>query len=163
MITTWILIFIGVVVGIAILSFLMKSFVKLILVLGIIYLLFQLGFIWNAQDLQSKLHLDKFLKPQVSKQIETNYNQFAQKRDSTGILETNLIKKEINDSINQALTNASNRIENVDKKKLIADLNAKLTNFDAKSVSQVLDSLKAQLAKYHVTPQEVISGKPSTP
>jgi uncharacterized membrane protein YhiD involved in acid resistance len=153
--TMWILIILGIIAGIALIGFLVKSFVKIVLILGLIYLLFQLGFIWGVDDLNEKLHLDKFLKPEVTEQIQEKYDQFSQKRDETGVLDTELVRKTINDTIQVALTEASDEIRNVDKEKLIEDLSIKLQNFDTEAVAKALDELKAELAKYNVTPEEV--------
>ena len=152
---TWILIIVGVIAGIALLTFLVKSFIKIVLILGLIYLLFHLGFIWGADDLNEKLHLDKFLKPEVTEQIQEKYSAFSEKRDETGVLDKELVSKAINDSIAEALTLAFDDIRNVDKEKLIADLSEKLRNFDEQAVADALDDLKEELAKYNVTPAEV--------
>jgi hypothetical protein len=155
--TSIVLIFVAVLIALAIVSFLLKSFIKVILVLGVIYVLFHLGFIWGADDLNEKLHLDKFLKPEVNEQIQEKYSQFTDKREENGVIETELVRKEINDVLQSALTKASDEIRNVDKEKLIQDLSAKLENFDTEAVAKALDELKAELAKYNVTPEEVQS------
>ena len=152
---TWILIIVGIIAGIALISFLVKSFIKIVLILGLIYLLFHLGFIWGADDLNEKLHLEKFLKPDVTEQIQEKYSSFTEKREESGVLDTELVRKTINDSIQDALTLASDEVRNVDKEKLIADLSEKLRNFDQEAVAQALDELKEELAKYNVTPEEV--------
>lgn len=152
---TWVLIIVGVIAGIALISFLVKSFIKIVLILGLIYLLFHLGFIWGADDLNEKLHLDRFLKPEVTEQIQDKYNSFSDKREELGILDTELARKAIDDSIQEALALASEEARKVDRERLIADLNEKLKNFDQKAVSQALEDLKGELAKYNVTPEDV--------
>ncbi|PLS15036.1 hypothetical protein CVD28_24460 [Bacillus sp. M6-12] len=153
--TNWIILFVAIVGVLAIIGFLLKSFIKVILVLGVIYLLFHLGFIWGVGDLNEKLHLDKFLKPEVSQQIQEKYDDFSNRREENGVVETQLIEKTINDSLQVALTKASDEIRNIDKEALIQDLSDKLRNFDTEEVAQALDNLKAELAKYNVTPEEV--------
>lgn len=151
----WVITFIVIIGIIAIAGFLLKSFAKVILILGVIYVLFHLGFIWGVDDLNDKLHLNKFLKPEVNEQVQETYSKFAEKRDKTGVIDKDLVKKTIDDSLQIALTKASNEIKNIDKEALIQDLSEKLRNFDTETVAKVLNDLKAELAKYNVTPEEV--------
>jgi hypothetical protein len=153
--STWVLIFIAVVIGLAFIGFLLKSFARIILVLGIAYLLFHLGFIWGADDLNEKLHLNQLLKPDVSEKIQKSYQDFSQRREQNGVVETEKIKTVIEKTIHSALTRASNDIQKVDKEKLIQDLQSKLQHFDKKTTAQVLEDLRPELAKYHITPEEV--------
>lgn len=153
--STWILIFIAVVVGLALIGFLLKSFARIILVLGIAYLLFHLGFIWGADDLNEKLHLNQLFKPDVSEKIQRSYHDFSQRREQNGAVETEKIKAVIEETIHSNLTKASNEIQKVDKEKLIQELQSKLQQFDQQATAQVLEDLRPELAKYHITPEEV--------
>jgi hypothetical protein len=153
--STWVLIFIAVVIGLAFIGFLLKSFARIILVLGITYLLFHLGFLWGADDLNEKLHLNQLLKPDVSEKLQKSYHDFSQRREQTEVVETEKIKAVIEETIQSALKRASNEIQKVDKEKLIQELQSKLQHFDQQTTAQVLEDLRPELAKYHITPEEV--------
>lgn len=153
--TSWILIFIAIVVVIALVGFLMKSFAKIIIILGVVYLLFHLGFIWGVDDLNEKLHLNKFLKPEVNEQVQKTYSDFSKRREENGVMDTEAVRKAIDDTIQKAVAQASNEMKNVDKEQLIQDLKVKLQSFDSETVAKVLNELKAELAKYNISPDDV--------
>lgn len=153
--TEWVIIFIAIVAGMVVISFLLKSFAKIVLLLGLIYLLFHLGFLWGADDLNEKLHLNQFLKPEASQQLDQKYSDFTKKRDDSGIIETEAVRKAIDTAIQDTLAKSSKQLQEVDKEQFLKDLNTKLQSFDTGTVIKVLDGLKEELAKYNVTEQDI--------
>lgn len=152
---SWLMAFIVVVILIAVVGFVMKSFAKMVLLLGIIYLLFNLGFIWGVDDLNEKLHLNKILKPAVNEKLNESYGDFSKRRDETGVIESKLIQKTIRDTIHTALNNASNKIENVDKKELAKNLQTKLKSFNQKDVDTALKDFDSELKKYGISKKDI--------
>ena len=140
---------------VAVVGFLVKSFMKVVLVLALIYLLFQLGFLWGVDDLNEKLHLNKILKPEVNEQIQEGYKNFAEKREEMGVVDTKEVDKIIDTTIQKTLENASNKVQNVDKDQLIRDLGEKLKDFDIDTVEKALQHFGSELAKNNITPTDV--------
>lgn len=94
---------------VAVVAFLVKSFIKVVIIAIIIYVLFHLGFIWGVDDLNSKLHLDKLFKPDVHEQIQNEYGNFGDKREEYGIVDTDEIKKVVDDTLQKAWKGAEEK------------------------------------------------------
>ena len=140
---------------IGVVGFLLKSLVKVVLIFGLIYALFQIGFLWGGNEFMTKLHLDTFLKSSVREQVQKGYTDFSQKRDEKGVLETDAIKKAIDSTISDAVAKSLKDVQTVDKQKLLSDLSTKLQSFDTSTVQKILTDNQSKLAQYGITPQEV--------
>lgn len=146
-----ILIILGVILSIVVAFWLLKSIIQAILVVGLIYFLFHVGYIWTSGDLNDKLHLDSILSPETNEKIQEKYNSFTNKRDENEVIETEIIKKVIDDTIAKATENA----KNIDKEKLIVDLNKKLESFNKEDVKMALEKFNKELSKYNITPEDI--------
>lgn len=149
-----ILIIVGVVIAILLAFWLLKSIIQAILVVGLIYILFHVGYIWNSGDLNEKLHLDSILSPETNEKLQEKYNSFTNKRDENELIETEIIKKVIDDSIAKATQNA----KNIDKEKFIEELSKNLESFNKEDVKTALDKFNKELSKYNITPEEIQKG-----
>lgn len=90
--STSIIIFIAVIAVMAVVGYLMKSFIKVVVVLGLAYLLFHVGFLWKTEDL-SKLHLNTFLKQETNQQVQDKYSEFTKKREEKGVVNNPPLKR----------------------------------------------------------------------
>ena len=86
---------IGCLVIILVLSYLIKSFIKVVIVCIAIGILFNLGFVWGADDLNNKLGLRNFFTNDSSEKIQDGYGDYAQKRQENMIIDTNAIKQSV--------------------------------------------------------------------
>jgi hypothetical protein len=134
--------------------FFVKSLIKFVIFLGIIYLLFNIGFLWNSEDF-SNLPLGGVLKNGYDNVAQNTYDGLVKKREETGIIDSENIKNTIDTTIENALENAKDEISNIDKQKLIDELNSKLANYDQETITEALYGLKSELEKYNVSEQEL--------
>lgn len=152
--TTLSILFIFIVV-VGIIGYLVKSLVKVAVIGLIIYLLFNVAFVWGADEVMTKLGLDRFLKPEVSQQVKSEYETFVQKREEYGVVDTTEIKNVVEATLQESLKQAGDQWSAVDKQALLDELKQKLAEYDSEAVQQALDELQGDLAQADVTPQEV--------
>lgn len=138
-----------IVVAIVILAILFKAFAKAILILGLVYIFFHVGFLWDATEVQEALHVFSFLKPAYRQQIEDGYSDFADKRDKYGIVDTEKVEQAIDDAIKDTITKAQKELSEVDIDKALNELKEKLKNFDPQMVEDALDEIQAELEKHN--------------
>lgn len=133
---------------IAVLAFIFKSFIKLILLLGIIYLIFHIGFLWDSEELQNNLPIFSFFKTEYREQIKEGYDGFADRRDEYGVIDTDAIEEEIRNILDEAMIKAENQLDKIDTDKLLDDLNKKLEELDPQIAEDIFRDLKEDLQKY---------------
>lgn len=150
---TWIIGFIAVVIGISIIAFVMKTFVRMAIILGVVYLLFHLGYVWGADDLNEKLGLDKWLDK--SEQVQSAYGDFAKERDEKKMVNTDVISQRIDQAIQGAVDESVKQAKKVDKQQLISTLRKALQSFDAQQVEDALEKADKKLAEYEIKPEEI--------
>lgn len=140
--------------AILVISFLVRSFMKFILIGGVIYLLFHLGFIWGVDDLNNKLQLNRFFNPDANEKIQAAYGTFSDKREQFGVVNTEEVKKVIDTTIQNAITEAGNQISSVDKEALLKELQAKLEAYSDGVVKEAVNQSQAELEKV-MTPEQI--------
>jgi hypothetical protein len=131
--------------------FLVKSFMKFIIIGVIVYTLFHVGFIWKPDELNSKLHLSSFLTADAGKKFQDAFTIFSNKRDEYAVVNTVEIKRVIDTSIQNALTQAKNEANSVDKQALLNNLKSQLEQFDTASVNQAIKDAQAELQKVNIS------------
>ncbi|WPS85404.1 hypothetical protein SMD22_01890 (plasmid) [Brevibacillus halotolerans] len=139
-----------VVIGIAVVivvSFLVRSFMKFIIIGGIIYLLFHLGFIWGVDDLNDKFHLNGLFNPEANKTIQSSYGKFADKREQFGVVDTKEIKKVIDETIQKSVAEAGNQISSINREALIKELQMKLEAYRDGEVKEAIQQSQTELQK----------------
>ena len=137
-----ILALIGVVVTVA---WLFRSILTFVLLAIAIYVLFHIGFIWGYDDMNKYLHLDTFLKPEVSEKLETEFGTFEKKREEFGVVETEEIKRVVDESLQNAWEEAGQRYDAIDKEALIKELEAKLESYNQEEVDKAIEEVEAEI------------------
>lgn len=130
----WLIILGVCILVVSILNFLLKSFVKVVIGVIIIALLFKIGFIWNADEISNNLKLNKFLKPEYQEKIETGIEDFVQKRNASEIIDANELEKAVKEAVSTTTKKAMEELSEVDKQKLLDDLFNKLENLDIEKI-----------------------------
>lgn len=111
---TFLWLIIGMVV-VAIISYFVRSFIKIVFVAVLIYLLFHIGFIWESNDLSRYLKLDKWFSPEVSEEIQHHYNSYTEKRNEHETKQMSEIKSHIEKSLNEAWNDSKERVQSFQK------------------------------------------------
>lgn len=142
---------------VAIVSFLVRSLLKIVIICVAIYFLFHFGFIWNMDDLNEKFSFTKFFNPEVQEKIESAYGDFAEKRDQHGVVNVDEVKKVIDDAIQSAIIKAGNKIGEIDKDALLKDLENKLKGIDASTATQAVEQAQEKLKEVNLSTEEVQS------
>jgi len=140
---------------VAVVAFLVKSFIKVVIIAIVIYVLFHLGFIWGVDDLNSKLHLDKFFNPDVHEQIQSEYENFGEKREEYSVVDTEEIKRVVDDTLQKAWNGAEEKINSVDKEALLEELKQKLESYNSEDVKKVLEEKKEELSNANLTEEDL--------
>lgn len=140
-----------------IVSFLVRSLLKIIIICGVIYFLFHIGFIWNADDLNEKLSFTRYFNPEVQKKIESVYGDFAEKRNQHEVVNVDEVKKVIDDTIQSAIIKAENKMSKIDKEELLKELEEKLKGIDTSTAKQAIDKAQEKLHEANLSTEEVQS------
>lgn len=141
--------------GIAIVTFIIKSLVKAAIIIGIIYLLYEIAFVWSSGTFMNNLHVKQIFSPQVSNSIQAGYQQIAKERSQDSVVQTKEINNMINTTLQQALNSASNQISKINTNQLATTLNNQLKNFNPQVVANALNQAKNTLAQYNMTTNQV--------
>lgn len=131
-------IILGVLAIIAIVGWLFRSMIKLVFVVIFIYLLFHIGYVWGFDEMNKVFHLDRFLKPEVSEQIATQYDTLEQKREEFGVVQTDEMKRVMDEALLKAWDEAGQKYSSIDKEALLKELKEKLASYSQEEVDQAL-------------------------
>lgn len=133
------------VILIIVICFLVRSFMKFILIGAVVYFLFQFGFIWGVGDLNDKLHLDRFLHSGANEKVQSAYGSFAEKRKENAIVNTDEVNKAIDETIQKTIKEAGNKLNEVDREALLKRLKEKLQSYDVNDVNAAIDQAQEKL------------------
>lgn len=143
---TWLIVLIAVIIGIIILVTIFKSFAKIIITLGIIYILFHVAFLWNWNDISEKINFISFFKPEYQQKVEDGINKIEDRKNETNVFNDESIELFINDSIQKAIESGSGSIS---KDKIIDDLKEKISGLDQNTIDEILIKLESELSEYN--------------
>lgn len=87
-----------IIIIIAIVVFIVKKAVAIAITLGVILLIFNIGFRYDGSDMMNKLGLEKYLKPETATTVSTFFDDFSKKREEYGIVDA--------DKVYEGMTNA---------------------------------------------------------
>lgn len=121
-------------IGLSILAYLFKASIKLVLTLGFIVLLFNVAFIWNADETMEKLGLDRFLEPEASETLRGGLVAFTENRDAKGIVDTVYLKEYMEEQAKDLADKGSEAV----KEQLARDWSAYFAEIDQDSLAQAI-------------------------
>lgn len=136
---------------ILVVAFLVKSMLKFVIIGVAVYFLFHLGFIWGVDDLNSKLQITRWFNEEASGDIQNAYSDFTEKRDEYGVVNTEEVKKVIDETLNNAMTKAKNQVDAIDKEALVKELQEKLKQFEDATVDEAIDESQNELGTVMTT------------
>jgi len=142
-----------IIIIVSIIIFIVKKAVAVAITLGIILLLFNIGFRFNGTDVMDKLGLDKYLKPQASTTISSFFDDFAQKRDQYGIVDADKVYNEMTNAIDTGYYIIVDGLGKVDVNKFAKTLAKNIYDAGLKNIdfNQLVAEIQKQLK---VTPAE---------
>lgn len=146
-------IIIGVIV-ISIIFFIVRSVIKLLFIVGIIFLLFHLGFLWAGDDLNSKLGLNQVLEPEVNEVVQSEYDRFAEKREEHAVIDTEKLKDLINQTAQNIIGETEKAVSNIDKDVILKELEEKLQNYEVQP-EDIEKALKESELQNNFTEEEL--------
>lgn len=89
-----------VVVGI----FILKSVIKAIILGIVILIVFRIGWVYDADDIITKFHLNKVLKPEHVEEFQKGYSHYEDEREKDAIVDAKqldeYIKRELKEKVN---------------------------------------------------------------
>ncbi|MBP1308691.1 hypothetical protein JOD82_001711 [Paenibacillus sp. 1182] len=142
------------IIAVVVISFLVRSFMKFIIIGVVIYFLFMMGFVWGVDDLNHKLHLNQIFNASANEKVQSAYGSFVKKRDEHSVLNTKDLKNTIDETIQKAIADAGNRIKAVDKDALLKELQMKLDGYDEEDIQKALKQSESNLNQV-MTPEQV--------
>lgn len=145
MTSTTFAIIIGFIVLVFLTAWLFRSLVKFVVLAFVIYLLFHIGFIWGFEEANKTLKLDKFLKPEVSEQLESKYDGLKEKREEYAVLNTYEMKKAVDEVLAEAWIKSGETYEEIDKEALIQNLKAKFPSYSQEEIDKAIEQMESEL------------------
>ncbi len=145
-----------VVVGVIVLASLVKKFAKAILLFGVVYVIFHIVFIWDGKAIID--NVIPFLKTEYQQKATDGVNDFIDKRNSNGVIDTEVLDEALDTLIKKAIDESKNQIDKIDKKKLIEDINKKIQDIDPQEAAKIMDKLQDKLNEYVVNNQTPARG-----
>lgn len=83
---TWQII-ITIVLSVVIIAFIFKKLVKVAIAIGVVLLLFNVGFTMSGTEIRNFFDLDRFLGTEQASKVEYYLNDFDQKREEYGVID----------------------------------------------------------------------------
>lgn len=146
-----IIVLVVVLVVVSIGVYLFKTMAKLIIGLGIAYLIFHIGFLWDFEEFDSKVPIMDYFLPEYSAKFKTFYNELTEKRYEKAMLDIDKMESDIDITIKKVLDTAKAKYEEIDKEQLLNDLYASLQEYDFSEVKGSLIGLKDEFINSGIT------------
>lgn len=122
---------------------LIKVSVKLVIVMGIILLLFRLGYIWGIDDLNSKLNLQRYLHEDANQTFTEGFEIFETNREDLAVINVNNIDEDVSVLIDKAIEKTIEEVGNFDVGTFVEKLED--LGLSEENIREVLTSLTSEL------------------
>lgn len=156
MLTTILLVLVILVVVVSIAIWLIKMAVVRVLMIGVlgvvVYVLFHVAFIWDFQEMDDVLKFDKWLAPETIETLSQGYNEFDSKRGEYAVIDQQLMKENIDKTINEAWVSAGETYATIDKEELRKRVILEYEKYGKEAVDLALLQMEEQLSKQQETP-----------
>lgn len=129
----------------ALIGWLFRSLIKLVLVIAFIYLFFHIGFIWGFDEVNKYFHLDVFLKPEVTENIASQFDTLEQKREEFGVVQTEEMERIMDEALQKAWEEAGNAYNSIDKEALKKELEERLSSYTQEEIDQAVEQMDQQV------------------
>lgn len=148
------LVIIAVVVVVSLGIYLFRTMARLFVVLGVAYLLFHVGFLWDWNEFDSKIPIMDYFKSDYAVQIESFYKELTEKRYENAVLDIDKMESDIDKAIKQIIVSAKDQYDEIDKEKLLNDLYEKMKEYDFGEMEKGLLNLKDELLDSGLSEEE---------
>ena len=139
--TSWVLwLIIGIIIF-SVIGFLLKSFVRVVLIFIVAAFIFKLAFVWDTNEISQYLMLDTIIRDEHQEIVNKGIAGFVEKRESNEIIDTDAIENLVEEGLKNKSKEIKNEIDSTDKDKLLADLETKIEASDISGVANKIDLL----------------------
>lgn len=152
----WIIGIIIVLIIVSIAFYFIKNVFALVLVGLFSFLLFNVFFVWNGEDVVKNLYLDKILSEENAETIEGWFNNFDNKREEHSVIDTEAISENTKNLVKEGANKVKDKYNEVDKQKIINDLKELIKDLSKEDANKILDENKNVLDSYDIDKSEVL-------
>jgi hypothetical protein len=150
--TTLLMIGLLLIFGIFIVIAIIKKLIRVAIIIAVIYVIFQVGFVWSTPQLMKNLHIQQIFSPAVSHSIQNGYQQFSKDRGQTAVINA----KHIDSLVNQAVqTSLKQGVNSINKLQLETQIRQQLANMSSQAAKQVVESIGHQLKTLNINPLQL--------
>lgn len=157
-----IILIIKIILIVVIIAFIIKKAIKIAFALIAILIIFQVGFMMTGTDLNERLNLDKYLKPDTHKAVTNFFDDFRSRGNNIAVVDqeavydgmvdgmekgVNFIVENLSDIQIDALAETIARniyevgAESIDEEELAKSLEQKLENVDPEDIDKVVTTI----------------------
>ena len=126
--------------------FLWKRVFKVALAVGLICVLFNVGFVMNGTEIREAVHFDRYMSAQKADEVESALNGFDAKRDEYAVIDAAALYNDIVDFSQQGLTVLVDGVGRIDVMSLAANISDRMAQAGVyASASELTYQLKDSL------------------
>lgn len=130
---------IAVIIILVFLIYVVKMSIKVAAAVFIAYILFNIAFIWSADETMTNLQVNRFLKEDAAQTVESSLSVFEAKREEKGVVDT----EEVRRTMDQTIQFASEQGSEKTKELLAQDWSQLFAGMNKEEVRQAMEETKA--------------------
>ena len=134
--------------------YIFKTMAKLFIGLGIAYLLFHIGFLWDYTEFDSKVPILDYFKPEYSSNFKNWYEDLTDERYKYAMLDIDKMEADIDLAIKTAISTAKDKYEQIDKTELLNSLYENLKEYNFDEVEASLIEFKSEMIDSGISEEE---------
>lgn len=144
-----------IIIIISIIVFIVKKAVSVALTLFAILLIFNIGFRFTGSDMVDKLKINDYFEPEAATSITEFFDDFAQKREQYGIIDSDKVYDGITDAIEKGYYIVVDGLGKVDVDKFAKTLASNIYEAGLKNIDfdELVKEIQEQL---NVTPEQAV-------
>lgn len=137
----------AIVIVIAIVIFIVKRCIRLAICLGIIFLLFNIIFRYDGNDIRQKFKIDEYMKPETASKVTDFFNDFSNKRDQYAVIDEDKVYDEMKNGASTGEKIVIKGMENFDIDKFAHNLADKIYDAGIKEIdfNQLVSDIQKNL------------------
>lgn len=152
----WIIGIIVVIIIVAITFYFIKNVFALILVGLFTFLLFNVFFVWDGEEVLNNLYLDRILSEENAETLERWLNNFDNKREEHSVINTEAISENTKNLVKEGADKVKDKYNEIDKEKIINDLKELIKDLSKEDANKILDENKELLDSYEINKSDIL-------
>lgn len=150
-----IILIIKIILIVVIIAFLIKKAIKIALALIAILIIFQVGFMMTGTDLNERLHLDKYLKPDTNKAVTSFFDDFRSRGNNIAVVDQDAVYDGMVDGMEQGVNFIVEKLSDIQIEALAETIARNIYEVGAESIDEeeLAESLERQLE--NVDPEDI--------